>query len=464
MRFWQRSFWAVLFLFLIGFDVLLIGLVARSGRLNEQLVVGSARSEMDVMRHAIEEKLRKVEGQHDRFTVQALAMYLQPFTEIYGYASAFFQIETTEGGLLTSLPGEGIDLPAAQEEEFYWSHDGRQYFVQRGSLHILNVGRLTMLKDVSSLAQYRSSLFQFGMAVYVIVSILLALVLLLLLLRLTMPLRMLNTVAHCIAQGDYEKRVFLHRKDEIGEFATSFNLMADAVQEQVLALQAARDQRQWFIDSLAHELRTPVTAIVGYGELLRYAKISAEERDKAIDYIIEQGNRVQALSEKLLSLARLRHDQIDKSPVALTDVVARAIASLAHQSEAKHVSIVLENKPATVLGDAALLETLLINLIENAIRASSEGQRVLIRTGRAEGNSYLAVEDQGIGIAKEDQERISEAFFRVDPSRSRKNGGAGLGLALCQQICTLHAATMTIHSKLHEGCAVKVEFTTLKQV
>lgn len=454
MKFWQKTFVAVLLLFLLGFSALLFGMLSYSERLNEELTMQAAQTELNTLSNAITDKLRRVSDQHTHFTVEALRMHLQSLAEVYGQRAAFFEIDTGNGKIFSSLSGGDVGV------------DDGTHYVQSQPLHISDMAsmQLTLAKDVSVIAQHREQMMRYGVWIFLILFTLLAGILLLLLLRLTKPLRTLTRTAQQISQGQLDRRVSIPQKDEIGAFAASFNQMADAVQRQMSDLEEVNAQRQWFIDSLAHELRTPVTAIVGYGEALKYANITPEQQDKSLTYIIEQGNRIQGLSEKLLELARLQHGQVVMKPVLLGEIVARATEALERSAATRGVRVVAALEPVSVNGDAVLLETLVINLLENAVRASQTGQAVVIRTGLAEGKPYLAVQDTGIGIAPEEQRRVMEAFYRVDISRSRANGGAGLGLTLCKQICLLHNAAFLMDSDVDKGCAVTIEFTTPQQL
>lgn len=465
MKFWQRTFLAVLLLFLLGFDLLLLGLLTRSGRQSEALIAASAQAEMTAIHSAVEEKLRSVSGHHASLTAEALRVHLMSFASLYTQQTAFFQIESGGVPVFTTLAAEGIHTGHVPESIYYLTWQGTTYLVQSLPLHVGDMPlTLTFFKDVSILAQHRQAMLRYGMAVYAGVSVLLAGLLLALLLRLTRPLTTLTQTTHDIAQGQLEKRVAVSRRDELGDFAVSFNQMADAVQRQMTALEAASQQRQWFIDSLSHELRTPVTAIVGYGEVLKYANITPDEQEKALTHIIDQGNRIGQLSEKLLDLARLQQGQIVMERVDLAEVAARASQSLKPALEEKSIHVTLDTAPAIVDGDALLLETMTINLLENAIRASDRGQGISLRTWIHDDAACLAVRDEGIGMAEAEQARVLEAFYRVDPSRSRRHGGVGLGLTLCREICLLHGATLRIRSAPGEGCEVTAEFIRPQQV
>lgn len=458
MKFWQKMFLVTLSIFLVGFGGLLISLLSRSERLNEQVIVQSAQSEMELIRSAIDTRLRGVAKNHSRFTAQALRMHLSVYADIYGSETAFFQISSETGDQYSSLPGVWVDV---EDGESFLTWAGHLYFVQTDAFTVENTSlRLVLLKDVSALTDYRASMLWFGIAIYVALSLLFGGILLALALRLTRPIRALTKTVRDIAQGHLDERADVRQRDEIGELSASFNHMADVVQEQMRALEESNGQRQWFIDSLSHELRTPVTAIVGYGELLQRADVTPENEKKALGYIVEQGNRIQSLSEKLLDLARMQNGQMALEPVMLTEIVQRAAQSLEQVAQEKHVALSLEMESAVILGDEALLETLALNLLENAIRASSAGQVVKVRIWTRNGRAYFVIEDEGIGIAQEELSKITEPFYRVDPSRSRKNGGVGLGLTLCGQICRLHQATLSIDSALGRGCTVTVEFTT----
>lgn len=258
---------------------------------------------------------------------------------------------------------------------------------------------------------------------------------------LTKPLKTLNTASRKIAAGAYQERTRIRRSDEIGQLSRSFDQMAQAVETQVKWLGEAVQNRDDFIAAFSHELKTPMTAIIGYADILRTATADKEKQLTYATAIYHEGKRLEVLSGKMMDLVSITEEQPKTKAVPIGALFARLSRRVSILLEP--VSLVCEAEPATVLADQALLDCLLRNLLTNAKRARPRDQKIFL-TGRLQSDRYrISVIDHGCGMPKEELARITEPFYMVDKSRSRDEGGSGLGLAICQKIARLH------HSKLH---------------
>lgn len=268
--------------------------------------------------------------------------------------------------------------------------------------------------------------------------------------RMTRPLRTLTTASAEIADGDYARRTGLHTGDEIETLSSSFDKMADAVQEKITALQADVRQREDFMGAFAHELKTPMTSIIGYADMLRTIQASPAEQYEAAGAIYHEGRRLEALSGKLLALLGLGEETITLQPTALAALWPRL------QAACPGVPLQLPACDAAVQADADLLLDLLCNLVGNAVKASEPGQPVEVRAADNGDTVTLTVADHGCGIPQSEISRVTEPFYMVDKSRARKQGGSGLGLALCKRIAEVHGSDLHIESTLGEGTRVSV--------
>ena len=197
------------------------------------------------------------------------------------------------------------------------------------------------------------------------------------------------------------------------------------------------------VDNLAHELRTPLTAIRGYAEYLQAANASREERYSATQYIIDESARLADITEKLLIMANLREGEIDRARVEL--------AALAEQAAMLYPTLRTECTPCVVMGDRALLQSLVNNLVGNAVRASGEDTPVLLRVG-AQG---FSVEDAGCGMSAQQLLHAN----RPNQPAPRIAGGNGLGIPLCHKIAQLHGATLRFSENAAGGVTASVVFT-----
>ena len=268
--------------------------------------------------------------------------------------------------------------------------------------------------------------------------------------RMTRPLRTLTTASAEIADGDYARRTGLHTGDEIETLSSSFDKMADAVQEKITALQADVRQREDFMGAFAHELKTPMTSIIGYADMLRTIQANPAEQYEAAGAIYHEGRRLEALSGKLLALLGLGEETITLQPTALAALWPRL------QAACPGVPLQLPACDAAVQADADLLLDLLCNLVGNAVKASEPGQPVEVRAADNGDTVALTVADHGCGIPQSEISRVTEPFYMVDKSRARKQGGSGLGLALCKRIAEVHGSDLHIESTPGEGTRVSV--------
>jgi len=268
--------------------------------------------------------------------------------------------------------------------------------------------------------------------------------------QMTRPLQILQAASAEIAGGDYDRRTALHTGDELENVSQSFDKMADAVQEKIADLQEDVQRREDFMGAFAHELKTPMTSIIGYADMLRTLQIDPAEQHEAAGAIYHESRRLEALSYKLLSLLSLSDERLELAPVDLTDLWPRL------RMACPQVPLLTPQGGAVVHGDADLLLDLLCNLVQNAAKASPAGMPVTVLLADAGDTVALTVQDHGCGIPADKLARVTEPFYMVDKSRARKQGGSGMGLALCQRIAAVHGGTLQISSQVGVGTAVTV--------
>lgn len=242
--------------------------------------------------------------------------------------------------------------------------------------------------------------------------------------------------------------------------------MLAKIQEQMAALEAeaARkqteaEQKQMLVDNMAHELRTPLTSIHGYAEFIEKANTTDARKIIAAKYIISEAERLRKISEILLDGAFIRENEIEMADIDLSGLLSDVAERLAAKAGAGAVEMICDVSAVTVRGNETLLSMLFYNLTENAIKACAAGGRV--RLSCADGQAVI--EDNGKGMTREQLAHITEPFYRTDKSRSRAEGGAGLGLCLCRQIVRTHGAQMEFASEPGKGTKATVIFTTWQQ-
>lgn len=274
---------------------------------------------------------------------------------------------------------------------------------------------------------------------------------------LTKPIELLRKGANAISQGDYSIRI-PRTKDEFDKVGSSFNLMAQAVEERTNELQQKAKELQEFIDDLSHEMNTPLTSIQGYAEFLKSANATEDQKTKAIDTIGAEAKRMRDIYTKLLSLTLTREQAVEPSHVNTLELFDQIRDTFATQLQLQQVVLETHPKVNTITVDRTLIYVLLTNLIKNSLQALPKGGHIIMQVIENPNSILLSVSDNGIGIPETKLSEVIKPFYRVDKSRSRKTGGAGLGLSICQAIVQAHGATLSIQSKLGEGTTVIINF------
>lgn len=269
---------------------------------------------------------------------------------------------------------------------------------------------------------------------------------------LTGPLKRMSRAARRIAAGDYGERLSLTDGGEVGELAASFNDMAEAVEEKLGQLAKSAREKEDFAANFAHELKTPLTSIIGYADTIYQKELSREELRKASWHIWNEGMRLEALSLKLMDLIMLEKQDFPLTQMPAKELLQDVSESLAPLFPQYKAEFLLQAEPAEVMAEYDLLKTLLLNLADNSLKAGSSQIRM---TGQRESEGYrIRIRDNGCGMEEEELSRIKEAFYMVDKARSRRQHGAGLGLALAERIAELHGSSLVFESKKAVGTEV----------
>lgn len=277
----------------------------------------------------------------------------------------------------------------------------------------------------------------------------------------TRPIIRLGRTAKRIADGDFELRSGNRSPDEIGRLARDFDRMADRLVKQMEAKALEAKQKEDFTAAFAHELKTPLTSIIGYADMLNTMKMSEQERAEATYYIYSQGKRLESLSHKLLELVSMDKSPLEQKAVSTKRLEENLRNTMRPIWEIRGIRGKVEMEKGTICGDEEILLSLFYNLLDNAVKATDKGENGFVflkGMARRDGNYEVKVVDNGRGIPREEISRITEAFYMVDKSRSRKEGGAGIGMALCHKIIKLHGGSLMIDSRLGEGTVMKVIF------
>lgn len=417
--------------------------------------------ENDMLRYAL---FREAEGQ--LLTKRgALSKLADSVTLTTGGQTVSFRLYDASGEALGgsgSLPGSSSSLISGlSENQRGWNlsiisyggaflHGASAFTLADETVYLENCRRVTDLFTQRS-TQYWS-FFQV-MLVLIAVTVALSLLVSHLILR---PLRRVSYAARRMADGELGQRVPVTSDDELGQLSADFNAMADQLEQQMLELANAAQRQKDFTGSFAHEIKTPLTSIIGYADLLLSLPMSPEQVRDSAGYIFREGKRLEALSGKLMELIVLDRQDFPKHLISMRAFLEQMGGMMRPALEQAGIQLTVEAEEALVFMEPDLLNMAGLNLLDNARKATPGGGQISL-TGEIKENGYLIqVTDTGKGIPAEELSRITEPFYMVDKSRARAQGGAGLGLALCRQIVELHGGALEFESVLGQGTTARV--------
>lgn len=363
---------------------------------------------------------------------------------------------------------ETDDALLAQTEESQYAYRviqaGNHYYIQTGrSVNALGRGLyLETLRDVSQVFEERKMGFTVYRRLMVLMLVFGIVIMYFIASRLTKPIRLLMKATKEMAAGDYGYRAQQVSGDELGQLTQDFNHMSEELEKTIGQLEEEVQSREEFVGAFAHELKTPLTSIIGYADMLRSRKLDEEKSFRSANYIYTEGKRLETMSLRLLDIMVAKKNGARMQRV-LIETLFEYLQSMFLPNADMELCFTCEQ--AMVTADPSLLQTVLVNLIDNACKASEPGSRIEIKGYIVEktitqesvdvckGYRFL-VRDHGIGIPEGELSKITQAFYMVDKSRSRSRNGAGLGLALCTEILALHGSKLEIESMQGEGTTV----------
>ncbi|KAA3615585.1 MAG: HAMP domain-containing protein [Calditrichaeota bacterium] len=286
---------------------------------------------------------------------------------------------------------------------------------------------------------------------------------------LTRRLRNMTNVVHDFERGKQDVRIPVKTDDEVGQLATSFNKMADTIVANIEELKNTDKLRRELIANVSHDLRSPLASIRGYLETIQIKDkvLSDEERHKYINILLDSTHGLERLVTQLFELSKLDAKQIEPQPepFLVKEMVYDVISKFQPKAEKLGITIAAEIKDGLpqVFADIGMIERVLSNLLENAIRYTPEGGKVNIVTESSGEVIRVRVVDNGPGIDQEDLKYIFNRFYRVEKSRSEKTGGTGLGLAIAKKIMEVHKSSISVASEINKGSVFSFNLKTWHQ-
>ena len=368
-----------------------------------------------------------------------------------------------DGEVIYSTFRSGADFSAAlssgidEVKLMTGEEDGRVTLTAAGRFSVKDRTPLIVTaRDVTRVFEEKRVMERRFFAAYLITEAVGAIVLALFSFAITKPINRLTRSTRRFAEGSLSERTAESGGDEIAELSKSFNSMADTIETTISGLELAAKQKDDFTSSFAHELKTPLTSVIGYADMIYQRKdLSPDEVHDAAGYILNEGMRLEALSLKLMELIVLEKQDFTLVEMRMDEVMEDIANTAAPMLEKKGAELELRVMEDYVRIEFDLFKTLVLNLIDNAAKA---GAAHITAEGAGNEDGYrITVADDGGGIPADQLERITEAFYMVDKSRSRKEHGAGLGLAIAARIAKVHGSELVFASEVGKG--TRVTFT-----
>lgn len=419
---------------------------------------GQALDENSILRFAFETAALNVPVKYNVLqngTVEQIALNLETSGQ---EAGRLLRLSDEEKNTLYASDGfEADDELLLQTGESVRAYrviqSGERFYIQTGSsVNALDrVLYLETLRDVSGVFSERTMGFNVYRRMTILMLLLGIVIMNFIASWLTKPIRLLTRATKEMAAGDYSYRASKVSNDELGQLTLDFNQMAEALEKNIDKLEEEIQAREDFVGAFAHELKTPLTSIIGYADMLRSRKLDEEKSFLSANYIYTEGKRLETMSLRLLDIIVTRRGEAEIQKIS-AESLFEYLQKMFIQSESMEFTYTYDS--AFVMADPNLIKTVLINLLDNACKASDAGSRIEVEGRICESGYRFMVKDHGVGIPKEELSKITQAFYMVDKSRSRSRNGAGLGLALCTEMLALHNSKLEIESTLGEGTVI----------
>jgi two-component system sensor histidine kinase BaeS len=275
------------------------------------------------------------------------------------------------------------------------------------------------------------------------------------------PLKEMENFAKRISEGDYTARIHVNQEDELGHLEKTLNKMAENLKE-------IENMRKSLVQNVSHDLRTPLTSLKGYIEIVTDPEFTKEEKQKAIKVIKLEIERMESMLEELSKLSAIdsRRYELKKEKINLKDAINEAVELMEINAKSKNLAIetFLEDS-VYIIGDKKRIKEIMINLLSNAIKFTEKG-KITVRVKKEKNKGVVSVKDTGRGISKEDLPKIFDRFFRGERSRSKihtnEKGGLGVGLTIVKELVEAMNGDISVKSEEGKGTEFTVYFPLAK--
>lgn len=271
------------------------------------------------------------------------------------------------------------------------------------------------------------------------------------------PIKALIESSTEISKGSFENQIEVVTSDELGILTKNFNKMSNSLKINFLKMQEMINERERFIRNFTHEIKTPLTSIIGYSDFLRRIEYDQKNFSKSLEYIYSEGKRLELLRSKMMDLILSENNKAELELGSVKEKIEIAIDSMRLVLKEKDIQIEIIGFDFEIKMEKNLFVTMITNIIDNSIRASDNQSKIVVKL--IENERKIEIIDYGIGIERSKLAKIKEPFFVGDASRKKKdNGGFGLGLSIVEQIVRIHFAEIEIESEINKGTSIRILF------
>lgn len=265
------------------------------------------------------------------------------------------------------------------------------------------------------------------------------------------PLLEMNQVAKIIANGDFEKRIIVKSKDEVGQLANSFNYMAESLEKQ-------ETQRRDFISNISHDLRSPLTSISGFLQALLDGTIPYENQNKYLNIILDETKRLSKLANDILDINKIQimELKINKTNFDINELIRKTVIQFEKRVTDKKIEMEVDfaDSKNMVFADVEKIQRVIYNVLDNAVKFTEDKGKIKIETTVKDEKVYVSIKDNGFGIDNKQQKHVFERFYKGDMSRGIDKKGSGLGLSIVREFIKVHDENVYLYSEKSKGTEI----------
>lgn len=428
-----------IFVFIVTINIVAVIAISQYNSLFMKREINSAENEMTFIINSIENYAKDLQARGGVYNKESLISIIEIYKKHY-----------VNQDIALSYNDENI------ENNIFLDADQGNIVIQNRFNEPFNDISLVFVKSFKDIYEIQKSWNHFFIKTYLLLSGVLAFVLMYIIGKIFKPLDNLIDKTETIILENSNEKLPILANDEVGELSMKFNVMVDLLNENMETIKESSIQKQWLLDNLTHEMRTPLTSIQGFSEYLMRANATEEDKLVALTHINEESNRLKELINKMFDLMTLEKENL-KIAKLRTEEIFDTIKKIEFQKlKSKNIELKVKIKADYFYGDKHLILIALTNLIDNAINASKDNSTIEVAVYHTDATRIIKISDQGKGIDHKDLPNIFQPFYKSDKNRSATNKGAGLGLSLVKKIIDLHDGSIEVKSEKDMGTQIYI--------